>query len=163
MCKRAGFVCRLIGWLAATLSNKLNCYYRDALEFAHRQLFISEELDNPNMRAESYLNLSRAHQRMGGLERALAYARHSLYNECEQCTTAGHVHLTVGSVYLELAGFNKALDSFQHAHRIAQAVHDPALELQVTFSTLDVVAHFKFSILGLREPIRAVQSASGCG
>ncbi|CAH0549638.1 unnamed protein product [Brassicogethes aeneus] len=105
--------------------------YRDALEYAHRMLYISEELDNPTMRAESYLNLARAHQRLGGLERALAYARHSLYNECEQCTTAGHVHLTVGSVYLELAGFNKALDSFQHAHRIAQAVHDPALELQV--------------------------------
>ncbi|XP_060534207.1 43 kDa receptor-associated protein of the synapse homolog [Cylas formicarius] len=105
--------------------------YRDALEYAHRQLFISEELDSPNMRAESYLNLARAHQRLGGLERALAYARHSLYNECELCATAGHVHLTVGSVYLELAGFNKALDSFQHAHRIAQAVHDPALELQV--------------------------------
>lgn len=65
--------------------------------------------------------------------RALAYARHSLYNECEQHNIAGHVHLTVGSVYLELAGFNKALDSFQHAHRIAQTVHDSALELQVRF------------------------------
>lgn len=43
--------------------------YRDALEYAHRQLFISEELDSPNMRAESYLNLARAHQRLGGLER----------------------------------------------------------------------------------------------
>lgn len=42
---------------------------RDALEYAHRQLFISEELDSPNMRAESYLNLARAHQRLGGLER----------------------------------------------------------------------------------------------
>ncbi|KAF5285113.1 hypothetical protein FQA39_LY16802 [Lamprigera yunnana] len=105
--------------------------YRDALEFAHKQLFISEELDNPTMRAESYLNLARSHQRLGGLERALSYARHSLYNECEQCATAGHVHLTVGSVYIELAGFNKALDSFQHAHRIAQNVHDRALELQV--------------------------------
>lgn len=43
--------------------------FRDALEFAHKQLFISEELDNPNMRAESYLNLARSHQRLGGLER----------------------------------------------------------------------------------------------
>ena len=42
---------------------------RDALEFAHKQLYISEELDNPNMRAESYLSLARAHQRLGGLER----------------------------------------------------------------------------------------------
>ncbi|XP_025834869.1 43 kDa receptor-associated protein of the synapse homolog [Agrilus planipennis] len=105
--------------------------YRDALELAHKQLYISEELDNPNMRAESYLNLARSHQRLGSLERALAYARHSLYNECEQCATAGYVHLTVGSVYLELAGFSKALDSFQQAHRIAQAVRDRGLELQV--------------------------------
>lgn len=43
---------------------------RDALEFAHKQLYISEELDSPNMRAESYLNLARAHQRLGGLERS---------------------------------------------------------------------------------------------
>lgn len=71
--------------------------------------------------------------------RALAYARHSLYNECEQHAIAGHVHLTVGAVYLELAGFNKALDSFQHAHRIAQTVHDSALELQVTLTHNTVV------------------------
>ncbi|KAJ8978857.1 hypothetical protein NQ317_009001 [Molorchus minor] len=122
--------------------------YRDALEYAHRQLSISEELDSPIMRADAYLNLARAHQRLGGLERALAYARHSLYNECEQHATAGHVHLTVGSVYLELAGFNKALDSFQHAHRIAQAVHDPALELQV--------------YVGLSELFSRLQDADKC-
>lgn len=52
--------------------------YRDALDFAHKQLFISEELDNPNMRAESYLNLAKAQQRLGGLERALSYARYLL-------------------------------------------------------------------------------------
>lgn len=44
-------------------------FSRDALEYAHRQLFISEELDNPNMRAESYLSLAKAHQRLGGLEK----------------------------------------------------------------------------------------------
>lgn len=105
--------------------------YRDALEYAHRQLYISEELDNPNMRSASYLNLAKAHQRLGALERALAYARHSLYNENDRCSTAGYVHLTVGCVYLELAGFSRALDSMQHAHRVAQASRDPALELQV--------------------------------
>ena len=106
---------------------------REALEFAHRQLGLAEEADSPNLRAEAYLNLARAHERLGGLERALAYARHSLYNECDQCRTAGHVHLTVGSVYLELAGFCKALEAFQHAHKIAQGIQDPALELQVSY------------------------------
>ncbi|XP_049767872.1 43 kDa receptor-associated protein of the synapse homolog [Schistocerca cancellata] len=105
--------------------------YRESVEWAQRQLTLAEEADSPNLRAEAYLNLARAHERLGALERALAYARHSLYNECDQCRTAGHVHLTVGSVYLELAGFCKALDSFQRAHNIAQAIQDPALELQV--------------------------------
>lgn len=50
--------------------------YRDSIDFAQRQLCIAEELDSPNMRAEAYLNLARAHERLGALERALAYARH---------------------------------------------------------------------------------------
>ncbi|KAK0181112.1 hypothetical protein PV327_003423 [Microctonus hyperodae] len=105
--------------------------YLDSIDFAQRQLCIAEELDSPNMRAEAYLNLARAHERLGALERALAYARHSLYNECDQCATAGLVHLTVGRVHLELAGFCKALEAFQRAHKIAHSIQDPSLELQV--------------------------------
>ncbi|XP_012288266.1 43 kDa receptor-associated protein of the synapse homolog [Orussus abietinus] len=105
--------------------------YSDSIDFGHRQLSISEELDSPNMRAEAYLNLARAHERLGALDRALAYARHSLYNECDQCATAGLVHLTVGRVHLELAGFCKALEAFQRAHKIAHSIQDLSLELQV--------------------------------
>lgn len=102
------------------------------MEFAHRQLNLSEEADSPNLRAEAYLNLARTHERMGSLERALACARHSLYNECDQCRTAGLVQITVGTIHLELATFCKALQAFQQAHSIAQRIQDPALELQVT-------------------------------
>ncbi|KAK6633700.1 hypothetical protein RUM44_004307 [Polyplax serrata] len=105
--------------------------YRDSLDFAQRQLIISEEMDNSNMRAEAYLNLALAHERMGALERALTFARHSLYNECSQCRTAGLVHVTVGSVYLEMANFSKSLTSFQQAHKIATSLPDSKLELQV--------------------------------
>lgn len=42
---------------------------REAVEYGHKQLGISEELDSPNMRAEAYLNLARTHERLGGLER----------------------------------------------------------------------------------------------
>ncbi|XP_046822209.1 43 kDa receptor-associated protein of the synapse homolog isoform X6 [Vespa crabro] len=107
--------------------------YRDSIDFGQRQLCISEELDSPNMRAEAYLNLARAHERLGALDRALDYARHSLYNECDQCATAGLVHLTVGRVHLELAGFCKALEAFQRAHKIAHSIQDPSLELQKAF------------------------------
>lgn len=106
--------------------------YREAIEFGHRQLGISEELDSPTMRAEAYLNLARAHERLGGLERALSYARHSLYNECgSQCRTGGLVHLTVAHVYLEMGGFSRALEGLQGAHKIATSIGDPSLELQV--------------------------------
>lgn len=106
--------------------------YREALEFSHGQLGISEELDASSMRAESYLNLSRAHERLGGLERALSYARHSLYNECgTQCRTGGLVHLTVAGVYLEMGGFSRAVEGLQGAHKISTAIGDPSLELQV--------------------------------
>jgi hypothetical protein len=42
--------------------------FRDALEYGHHQLGISEELDNPQMRSEAYLNLARAHEKLGTLE-----------------------------------------------------------------------------------------------
>ena len=39
--------------------------FRDALDYGHHQLGISEELDNPQMRSEAYLNLARAHEKLG--------------------------------------------------------------------------------------------------
>ncbi|KAH8283421.1 hypothetical protein KR054_012261 [Drosophila jambulina] len=105
--------------------------FREAIEFSHQQLGISEELDSPNMRAETYLNLSRAHASLGGLERSLSYARHSLYNECGTKCRSGLVHLTVARVYLEMGGFSRALEGLQGAYKIAMAIGDPSLELQV--------------------------------
>eukprot|EP00099_Drosophila_melanogaster_P024015 NP_651928.1 CG1909, isoform A [Drosophila melanogaster] len=105
--------------------------FREAIEFSHQQLGISEELDSPNMRAETYLNLSRAHASLGGLERSLSYARHSLYNECGTKCRSGLVHLTVARVYLEMGGFSRALEGLQGAYKIATAIGDPSLELQV--------------------------------
>ncbi|XP_013143048.1 PREDICTED: 43 kDa receptor-associated protein of the synapse homolog [Papilio polytes] len=105
--------------------------YRESLEFAHRQLGISEELDSAPMRAEAYLNLARAHQTLGGLDRALSYARHALYNDCGGGSTAGCVHLTVASVSLELGAFSKAMDGFQKALAVAQSQNDNTLLLQV--------------------------------
>ncbi|CAG9131738.1 hypothetical protein JYU34_021730 [Plutella xylostella] len=105
--------------------------YRESLEFANRQLGISEELDSAPMRAEAYLNLARAHQTLGGLDRALSYARHALYNDCGGGSTAGCVHLTVAVVSLELGAFSKAMDGFQKALTVAQSQNDNTLLLQV--------------------------------
>jgi tetratricopeptide (TPR) repeat protein len=94
--------------------------YREALEYGHHQLNISEDLDS-RFKMEAYLNLSRANERLGQLDRALSYARHSLYNECDtQCRTGGMVHLTVAGIYLEMGGFSRALESLQGAHKIGK-------------------------------------------
>ena len=104
---------------------------RQSLEYAHSQLSIAEDMDSPNLRAAAYLNLAKTQERMGNLKEALEYARHSLYNECDHCRTAGLVQITVGSLHLELATFCKALKAFQQAHTIAQRIQDRSLELQV--------------------------------
>lgn len=88
-------------------------------------------MDSPNLKAEAYLNLAKGHERLGNLEKALSYAKHSLYNECDHCRTAGLVQITVGSLHLELATFCKALQAFQQAHTISQRIQDRSLELQV--------------------------------
>ncbi|CAH0766542.1 unnamed protein product [Bemisia tabaci] len=119
----------LLGYLYDAYMNRGK--YRESVEFAHRQLNLAEEVDNPNLRAEAYLNLAKVHERTGGLERALACARHALYNECAQCRVAGLVQVSVASIQLELATFCKSLQAFQQAFAIAQRIQDPALELQV--------------------------------
>ncbi|XP_061381630.1 43 kDa receptor-associated protein of the synapse homolog [Danaus plexippus] len=105
--------------------------YRESLEFANRQLGISEELDSAPMRAEAYLNLAMAHQNLGGLDRALSYARHALYNDCGGGSTAGFVHLTVAVVSMELGAVSKAMDGFMKALGVAQAQDNDVLTLQV--------------------------------
>ncbi|PZC75572.1 hypothetical protein B5X24_HaOG205931 [Helicoverpa armigera] len=88
---------------------------RESLEFANRQLGISEELDSAPMRAEAYLNLARAHQTLGGLDRALSYARQALYNDCGGGSTAGCVHLTVAAVYVGLSELWRRLRDAERA------------------------------------------------
>ncbi|CAG9794495.1 unnamed protein product [Diatraea saccharalis] len=105
----------------------------ESLEFAKSQLSISEELDSAPMRAEAYLNLARAHQTLGSLDRALSYARHALYNDCGGGSTAGCVHLTVAGVSLELGAFSKAMDGFQKALAAAQVHNDNTLLLQASY------------------------------
>ena len=86
--------------------------FRDSLDYGHHQLGISEELDNPQMRAEAYLNLSRAHERLGCLERALMYARHSLYNECDsQSRNGGLVHVKYGFLNSDMVFNTKFFNS----------------------------------------------------
>lgn len=106
--------------------------YREAFDYAYSQLVVAEEVDSSSMRAEANLNMARSFERLGGLEKALLYARRSLNNEYGiQCRSVGMVHLTVARVYLEMGGFTRALESLQSAHKIAFNINDSQLEMQI--------------------------------
>ncbi|KAK4304016.1 hypothetical protein Pmani_024010 [Petrolisthes manimaculis] len=105
--------------------------YREMLDFGFQQLDIANEMDSPMLRAEAYLTIARANERLGNLEKAVSYCRHSLYNQCDQSRTTGYVQLTLGNTYLVYSSFSKAIEHFDLALKVSRSIHDTALELQV--------------------------------
>ncbi|XP_064116523.1 43 kDa receptor-associated protein of the synapse isoform X2 [Macrobrachium rosenbergii] len=105
--------------------------YREMLDFGFQQLDIANEMDSPMLRAEAYLTLARGNERLGNLEKAVSYCRHSLYNQCDQSRTTGYVHLTLGNTYLVYSSFSKSIEHYELALKVSRSIHDTALELQV--------------------------------
>ncbi|XP_050732779.1 43 kDa receptor-associated protein of the synapse homolog isoform X2 [Eriocheir sinensis] len=105
--------------------------YREMLDFGFQQLDIANEMDSPMLRAEAYLTIARANERLGNLEKAVSYCRHSLYNQCDQSRTTGYVQLTLGNTYVTYSSFSKAIEHYELALKVSRSIHDTALELQV--------------------------------
>lgn len=101
------------------------------LDFGFQQLDIANEMDSPMLRADAYLTLARGNERLGNLEKAVSYCRHSLYNQCDQSRTTGYVQLTLGNTYLVYSSFSKAIEHFELSLKVSRSIHDTALELQV--------------------------------
>lgn len=101
------------------------------LDFGFQQLDIANEMDSPMLRAEAYLTIARANERLGNLEKAVSYCRHSLYNQCDQSRTTGYVQLTLGNTYVTYSSFSKAIEHYELALKVSRSIHDTALELQV--------------------------------
>ncbi|KAL7632023.1 UNVERIFIED_CONTAM: hypothetical protein RMT77_017657 [Armadillidium vulgare] len=105
--------------------------YRELLDYGFQQLDIANELDSPMLRAEAYLTLAKGNERLGNLEKALTYCRHSLYNQCDQSRVTGNVHYTLGNIYTTFSAFCKALEHYELALKVSRVIHDISLELQV--------------------------------
>ena len=101
------------------------------LDYGFQQLDIANEMDSPMLRAEAYLTIARANERLGNLEKAVSYCRHSLYNQCDQSRTTGYVQLTLGNTYVTYSSFSKAIEHYELALKVSRSIHDTALELQV--------------------------------
>ena len=101
------------------------------LDFGFQQLDIANEMDSSILRADAYLTLARGNEKLGQLEKALSYCRHSLYNQCDQSRVTGHVHLTLGNIYNSFSNFSKSLEHYELSLKVSRAINDTSLELQV--------------------------------
>lgn len=118
-----------LGYLA-----QANCEagrYRDMLVFGLQQIDIANDQDDSYMRAEAYLNLARANERLAEFHKAVSYARHSLQNRSNDPRTPGYAYLCMGSAFLGFSNFPRALENFEMAMQIANSTQDRLLELQI--------------------------------
>ncbi|XP_037070888.1 43 kDa receptor-associated protein of the synapse homolog [Pollicipes pollicipes] len=105
--------------------------YRELVELAFQQLDIANSMEDNVLRAEAYLNLARGNERMGALDSALQYCRHSLYSQCDQSRTTGQVHLCLGNIYVTYSNFSKAIEHYELALKVARSIRDVGLELLI--------------------------------
>ena len=68
--------------------------YRDMLAYSVMQIEIANEVENPVMRVEAYLNLARSNERLCEYHKAVSYSRHCLQNKPSDIRTYGYIYLT---------------------------------------------------------------------
>lgn len=105
--------------------------YRDMLMHALQQIDLANEQDDNYMRAEAYLNLARANERMAEYHKAVSYGRHCLQYKSQDPRTPGYSYLCMGSAYLGFSNFQKSLEHLELGMQVANFTQDRLLELQV--------------------------------
>lgn len=133
--------------------------YRDMLAFAVQQIDLANDADNAAMRAEAYLSLARSNEKLCEYHKAVSYCRHALQHPPKDPRIHGYVYLCQGQAYFGFSNFTKALESYDHAMRIAQQHEEPALELQVYSSLGNLFAVLKDYDKGLMYHLKASELA----
>lgn len=133
--------------------------YRDMLAYSSMQIEIANEVDNPMMKVEAYLNLARSNERMCEYHKAVSYSRHCLQNKPCDIRTYGYVYLTQGNAYFGFSNFTKALEMLEYAVRIAKKCKDQELELQIYTTLGHLFLELKDYDKALKFHLKAMASA----
>lgn len=104
---------------------------RDYLVHAVQQIDIAHELDDNLLRAEAYLNLSRANEMLADYFKAINYSRSAIQYSTTGDSTQGYALLVMADSYIGLCNFPKVLECLDQALSISHETEDHLMEIQV--------------------------------
>ena len=105
--------------------------HKDYLVHAVQQIDIAHELDDSVLRAQAYLNLSRANEILADYFKAVSYSRSAFQYSPAGDSVQGYALLVMADSYIGLCNFPKVLDCLDKALSIAHENEDHLMEIQV--------------------------------
>lgn len=104
---------------------------KDYLVHAVQQIDIAHELDDNILRAQAYLNLSRANEMLADYFKAVSYSRSAIQYSSIEDPIQGYALLVMADSYIGLCNFPKVLECLDKALSISHENEDHLMEVQV--------------------------------
>lgn len=118
-----------LGHLAAASRDRGK--HKDYLVHAVQQIDIAHELEDNNLRAQAYLNLSRANEMLADYFKAVSYSRSAIQYSPVNDAIQGYAYLVMADSYIGLCNFPKVVECLDKALSIAHENEDTLMEVQV--------------------------------
>ncbi|CAF1233343.1 unnamed protein product [Rotaria magnacalcarata] len=118
-----------LGYLA--LASRDRGRNKDYLVHAVQQIDIAHELDDNVLRAQAYLNLSRANEMLADYFKAVSYSRLAMQYSFATDVVQGYALLVMADSYIGLCNFPKVLECLDKALSISHENEDHLMEVQV--------------------------------
>lgn len=104
---------------------------KDYLVHAVQQIDIAHELNDNELRAQAYLNLSRANEMLADYFKAVSYSRLAIQYSLPTDSIQGYALLAMADSYIGLCNFPKVLECLDKALSISHENEDHLMEIQV--------------------------------
>jgi tetratricopeptide (TPR) repeat protein len=104
---------------------------KDYLVHSVQQIDIAHELDDNKLRAQAYLNLSRANEMLADYFKAVSYSRSAVQYSSTGDSIQGYALLIMADSYIGLCNFPKVLECLDKALSISHENVDHLMEVQV--------------------------------
>ncbi|CAF0765815.1 unnamed protein product [Rotaria sordida] len=104
---------------------------KDYLVHAVQQIDIAHELDDNVLRAQAYLNLSRANEMLADYFKAVSYSRLAIQYSQTTDSIQGYALLVMADSYIGLCNFPKVLECLDKSLYISHESEDHLMEIQV--------------------------------
>jgi tetratricopeptide (TPR) repeat protein len=118
-----------LGYLA--LASRDRGGNKDYLVYAVQQIDIAHEVDDNHLRAQAYLNLSRANEMLADYFKAVSYSRSAVQYSSSNDTVQGYALLVMADSYIGLCNFTKVLECLDRAWTMSHEHVDYLMEVQV--------------------------------